>query len=304
MTQAHTEALLSRLERGWKPDQNGPAIELVHSLGTLLNATTEVKVEGYDSLEFKMALRGVRLRGADNIRGLIVAGATADVQEVIRAFAGVPKIPGAIFLVISASAQAAGWAKERMGRQAVVVITPGKLLSLLTVAQASIAFKRELKKQLGRRRLLPFDIEHPVAGNMFVGRGMELEKLSGSSSVAIAGPGRIGKTSLLTEHRRRLLRTSDPRAHTTFFIDFYAITDKSKDGVARFLASKLNPIRKSFHRNAEELLHFFRSEPTRLGAPAELLLDEVDEVISSDVFDTLAMAAREGLCQLGDLREE
>lgn len=298
MNQAAAEALVSRLEAGWKAGPAGPASEFMHFLGAAIGGRVEIGAEADDHLEFRLSLPKVRLLGADDIRGVILGGKSRDTEAAARAFVDAARVPGRIYLVLAASATAFDIATLRCPPRAAVILRHNQLVKLLCGLPPEIQLKSEFRRQLGRNRLLPFDIEHPAASNMFFGRQSELEMLGGTSSIAIAGPGRIGKSSLLQQHRRNLVVARDRRMHHTIFMDFFGLQDKSEQSVVKFVAMKLNPIRKNTLLGKDDMIRFLRSESVRLGAAPELLMDEVDEVVTLPIFELLAMAAREGLCRL------
>jgi hypothetical protein len=135
---------------------------------------------------------------------------------------------------------------------------------------------------------------------MFFGRRGELDKLCFESDVsfAVAGPGRIGKTSLVNHYRRRLLpRLRDPQLHRTFHIDFYHCP-RDPNSVARFLAMKLDGSRRSNEITVNKLPDFLQYQRSQLGGPLNLLLDEVDNVCQSEAFSALGEAAKRGYCRL------
>jgi hypothetical protein len=118
-------------------------------------------------------------------------------------------------------------------------------------------------------------------------------------SFAIAGPSRIGKTSLVKRHQKELTRLRHPSALATFYVDCYACGENKPDGLARTIAMEIDGSSRSARMKLDDLMNFLRFQShVRLGRPVELILDEVDEVCQSSVMGELARAARMGICRL------
>ena len=291
-------SLAARLEHGWSESKPDVALEALQILKEKFAGALETKEPGDDQFSFRMNLNSVRLRGADCVYGLLTGGnshsALRAATEYWRQTSGV----GRIVMILTGSETSHRAAVAAIPSRAAMILSPHQVEHLMAEEKPLQFWKQQLCRQIDKSQLLPFDIEHPAAANMFLGRDEELDMLAGASSLAIAGPGRIGKTSLLLEHRRRLVRNRDPRIHSTSLIDFYYCSNKNPNGVARFLAMRLNPTKRNSTITADELEHFLRTEKARQGCVPELLLDEVDEVIDLSPFNTLGHAAREGVCRI------
>ena len=290
--------MIARLGHGWPEASPGPALEALDLLAGKLGGELQTKGADADTVEFRLHLNQIRLRGADDIFGILVGGNGVAAMRSPSAFWSRSSAPGRLVMILAGSETAHRAAEEKIPQQAAFILGPRLLERLLADPNPLAYWKAQLCHQVSKSRLLPFDIEHPAAANMFFGRQAELDLLAGADSIAIAGPGRIGKTSLLHEHRRRLLKTDRARAIATTLIDFYSCADKSDDHVAHFLMMKINPTRRNSNKKAADLGHILLTERSRHSCVPELLLDEVDEVVSLPVFNQLAKAARDGLCRL------
>jgi hypothetical protein len=135
---------------------------------------------------------------------------------------------------------------------------------------------------------------------MFFGRNDELNRLrnENATSFAVTGPGRIGKTSLITQYIETMIRQKDRRSRARFFISFYDCEDTTPEGIARFMAMSIHPSKRSHNIPASNIVKMLRRTRGLLGVPLELLLDEVDSVCRSEAFQYLGAAARLGLCRL------
>jgi hypothetical protein len=149
-------------------------------------------------------------------------------------------------------------------------------------------------------RLNPFGILRCPDDNMFFGRQSELDILMHSemTSYAVAGPGRIGKTSLVQRFKRTLMKSDPIRAGRTVMIDFLSCEDNSADGITQFLATRIHDGSRARYLKPGLLEKFLAFEREFRGGPLELILDEVDGVCRSKPFAFLAEAARHGLCRL------
>ena len=173
------------------------------------------------------------------------------------------------------------------------------MIDLLETENPQEYLKRELRQQVSPRLLVPFNVERPAEGGMFFGRGKYLDRLTyDTSSIALAGPGQLGKTSLLRRYRRRLVETKDPAAQATFYIDLYRIKDRDPDGVAQFIAVSIDGSNRGRNVNSERVEQFFQYWRGHFQRPVNLLLDEVDGVLGLGVIDNIEMAARKGFCRL------
>jgi hypothetical protein len=93
-----------------------------------------------------------------------------------------------------------------------------------------------------------------------------------------------------------MVRRKDPLSTYRLLINFIDCTDTSPNGVARFIAMKIESSSKSFKMTPDALLKFLVYHSKN--GPLDLLLDEVDHVCETDAFKALGAAARDGHCRL------
>ncbi len=289
--------LLDHLSHGWTPDHSGLTEEFTQLWQEKLNAKVERKESGKNSLRFTADLSEIRLRGMNEVPCLLSGGEGTEVlRDFWRKSAGLGRLPFIIAL------------SEQAYRQAESVITDarGLLLSATQVKQLLAAqeprefLTRQLNRQIPKQRLIPFDFLRPAEGGMFFGRRHELDRLllEDQTSFAIAGPGKVGKSSLVKHYLRQTLRNRDPRRSRSFYIDFYDCQNISPDGVARFFAMRVHPCQQSNRMRAGGLFDFLKYQSFRYNGALDLLLDEVDEVCHGHAFNLLGQAARNGYCRL------
>ena len=190
-------------------------------------------------------------------------------------------------------------ARKVLPEQHALVLSSSNIVDILTSEDSRLVIKQHLRQQLARTRLNPYNFLRPAEGNMFFGRHGELGSLlrDRQSSFAIAGPSRIGKSSLLKRYVWELRRRHDPRRERIVLIDCYDCPDESSDSVARHIAVRMGETW-GLRRAAHDLPQLLKSRSQSLNGPVELLLDEVDGVCFSQAFNYLAEAARNGHVRL------
>ncbi len=292
--------LMEGLRHGWQPSHSSVAQEFVRCWKERLGARVEIRVIGEDTVHFAAEMDNIRLRGMGEISCLLIRGSGSPVAIAVQEFQTKFMIPGRVSLVLAVSDEGYKLAKHAFSCEHCVVLHPRQIKELLDSTKPLEFLKQCVRQQIPRRWLIPFTILRPVNGVMFFGRRSELARLrlEENASFAIAGPGRIGKTSLLKQYRHELIRNGDPRMHRTFEISLYDCTNSSDREVARHIAMRIDPSRRSHKMTLEGLLHFLRTQRSLSAGPLELLLDEVDEVCSGSVFRLLELAARQGLVRL------
>lgn len=291
--------LIQTLPKGWTGNHCGPAQDFVCRWGERLQAETQVRHCGDNSLRFTADLSSIRLHGMTDVPCLLLSGEGLATAEALRDFKGRLGEAGGVPFVLAASPAAYELAQAELPNGRVLRLAPTQLEQLLTAVAPVLCLKQWLRAQIPLRRLIPYNHLLSVEGGMFFGRRNELDKLCYESdlSFAVAGPGRIGKTSLIKEYLRRLLRERDPQASRTFYIDFYHCP-KDPNTVARFLAMKLEASRRGSEVTHTKLLDFLHYQRSKLGGTINLLLDEVDHVCFSEAFNVLGEAAKLEHCRL------
>jgi hypothetical protein len=291
-------ALIDRLnEEGWNSTHDSLAQELVQRLAFKLETQAEIRGCAENSLYFVLHLHDIRLRTMHEVPCLFM-GASSNVSEALNGFWKRHNTPHFVPFILTSSAfsyeQAAGYLSN--GR--CLVLSPEQLKLLLNASNSQHQLKLFLRQQVPRRTLIPYNIVKPAEGGMFFGREEELERLEEEdfTSFSIAGPGRIGKTSLLKNYQKRKVYSQNQRT-LRFEVSFYK-SDPNPDAAARFLAMEIWSSSRSSRMTAKDLVNFLRYMRSRHGKPLELLLDEVDDVCQGEAFKYLGEAAKMGLCRL------
>jgi hypothetical protein len=292
-----TMALLETLAKGWPANHSAQAGEFVHRWGDKFHTEVEVKQRTNNALRFTCDLSSIRLHGMTEVQCLLLGGEDAATLEAIREFKLRAGDSGGVPFVLATSPYAWEQAQATLSPGKYLLISPEWLERLFKEQKPADSLKELLRTQIPLRRLIPYSHLLSVEGGMFFGRRNESDKLYYDSDVsfAVAGPGRIGKTSLVKQYQRRLIR--DSRKARTFYIDFYSCP-KDPNSVARFLAMKLDASRRSNEVTSGKLLDFLQYQRFQHGGPLNLLLDEVDQVCQSEAFSVLGEAAKLGHCRL------
>jgi hypothetical protein len=292
-------ALIEALAKGWLAKYDAQANEFVHRWSDKLQTSAEVKSRANSSLRFTCDLSSIRLHGMTEVQCMLLGGEDASTVQAAREFKQRIGDSGGLPFVLAASQYAWERARENLPPGAYLLISPTELEELLKEQKPVAHLKELLRKQIPLRRLVPYNHLLSVEGGMFFGRRSESDKLyyENDVSFAIAGPGRIGKTSLVKQYLRRLIRLRDPQKPRTFLIDCYNCP-KDPNIVARFLAMKMDASRRSYDVTANKLLDFLQYQRFQHGGPLNLLLDEVDNVCQSEAFSVLGEAAKLGHCRL------
>jgi len=294
--------LLERLGNGWKPPHRGLAQEFVETwrgrVGEVEPATVTLDE---NVLYFVTDLSSIHLRGMEQVHCLALAGNGNDLSQISQEYWTRLAAPGRVLFVLALSETAFAQASSALAEMGCLILPPATVSELLDSEDPKSFIKREMRRQLPPRGLIPYSILLSAEGAMFYGRGEELLRLEQEDQVsfAIAGPSRIGKTSLAKQYRTRLVRSRHPRAGATFYIDFSERADRSADGLARRIAMAIESSNRSNRMTTDDLVNFLRFQRhNRFDRPIELILDEVDEVCTSSTFERLAAAAKNGLCRL------
>lgn len=289
--------IIEYLAHGWQADHTGMAQELINHWRSSLKACAEIKQTSANAVHFVTDLSEIRLRGMNEVPCLLIGGNGSEgLADFWRRAAGPGRLPCILALSDHAYRQAEQIVSERG-----LLLSATQVRQLLQSPDPRRFLKQRLHKQIPRQRLIPYDYLKSAEGGMFFGRRNELNRLrhEDGTSFAVAGPSKVGKSSLLKQYRAQMIRERDPRTHVRHYIDFYDCRDTSPNGVARFFAMKIDSSRQSDRMSAEGLLDFLRYQSYKnQGVPLDLLLDEVDEVCHSDAFKMLGEAAKLGYCRL------
>jgi hypothetical protein len=186
-----------------------------------------------------------------------------------------------------------------MTRQPSMVLGPEDLAALIDSSHPLKTLLTHVREQIDRLALSAYNILRP-ADSLFFGREREQARLFEdlNASYAIAGPGRIGKSSLLKRHARNIRRSRDPRSTRLFEIDFMPLGRPDDDEVAQYIAMRISGNSRSYRTTTSGLTRFLRHCRAEFGGPLELLLDETDLVCEGEAFRQLGWAAKEGYVRL------
>ncbi len=293
--------LLDGLHAEWTSTQFGSAHNLIQLLGHHFQDPVEIGESSASAIRFRLDLTGFYLSGVgERTRCLLVGGGVTDAAKALREFWFQDTSIGGLPLVFCVSSAAALEAASRIPQGYGLVLRPDMVRDLLKDPHPKTYLKRALCTQVGRRRLSIYNICLPATGNAFFGREHDLAQVLDlhTTNFAIAGPGKIGKSSFLKRHRWNLARRKDPRSNRVFEIDFYSLKCASADNVARHIAMAIESSSRSDRVKAAELTRFLYATRCKLGGPLELLLDETDEVCGGDAFKQLGQAAKDGHVRL------
>ena len=291
-------ALLERLHaEGWTASHEGVVQELVNRLSDKLDSSIKVDHCGDDYLNFSAQFPSIRLRTMNEVKGILLGG-SRDIGDTITDFWKKYNNPNFLPFIFTTSEDSFAQARDLLTNHRCLVLSSEQLKNLLNSSDPPEVLKGYLKEQIPRRSLIPFDIFKPATGGMFFGREEEMSRLEEEEDVsfAVAGPGRMGKTSLVKRYEEHLWRTHNQRT-ARFAVSFYK-ADPDSDAAARFLAMAVSPGSRSDRMKADGLVNFLRHMKSRHERSIELLLDEVDEVCQGDAFKYLGEAAKLGLCRL------
>ncbi len=289
--------LLDHLISGWRSEQPGSVKEFLQIWKERLNVVVQIKDIGKNQVQFTSEWSDIRLRGLSHVPCLLTTCKDPSViREFWRQHAGLGKIPFVLAISEDAQRHAAAVITDSRG----LLLSGPETIQLLTDSNPRENLIRHIRRQIPRQRLNPFDFLKPAEGCMFFGRRNELNRLryEDSTSFAIVGPGKAGKSSLMKYYQQQMLRLKDPRSSYRHYIDFYDCPDLTPDGVARFLAMKIDSSRQSNRVQAKGLVDFLKYQAYRNDVALDLLLDEVDEVCSGSAFKLLGEAAKLGYCRL------
>src|SRR5262249_45234685 len=124
-----------------------------------------------------------------------------------------------------------------------VILAPDVIVSIITSVSPISLLAQLIRQSVSRSQLNPFDIELPTNENMFFRRARALRRLFDyeTLSFSIAGPSKIGKTSLLHQYRRLLGLRRDPRYSSSYFIDFSCCEPSPTGSVRRYFFKHFDP---------------------------------------------------------------
>jgi hypothetical protein len=293
-------ALLEKLANGWRAASADAARDFLSRWKAAFSCDLEINEIGDSWVRYTCDLGAIRFRGMQEASCLLLAAGDGPAQAAILDFWSWVRAPGKAVFVLALSEEAALIAKTQVPKGRCVLLTWADCIAVLESRDPVSWLKLAIRAQIPLERLIPFDTEHVAEGHMFSGRSRHLRRLEDedSSSFAIAGPSRIGKTSLIKRYQQSLKKAGAAETMSYFFIDLLRCPDKTPDGVTRFIMLHVDG------RSTASRLTSDRVEPTlaywksHFGMPVGLLLDEVDEVLAFETFRYFAAAAKSGYCRL------
>jgi hypothetical protein len=300
LRQLHSSILLARLANGWTERRRaGLTKEFLRRWEGRLNTTIETLRVTANTVLFAQDLRNIHLRGMHEVPSVLLGGNSLS-QSQVELLRNITS-PGKIPFILTLSKECHRQVMDILPAGGYLLLSPDETLDVMSARQdieGGLVLKRLLLQQIPKARLNPYDLLKPAEGAMFFGRENEFARLVNEeeTSLAISGPGRIGKTSLLQRYKRELVRRKDLRLRYCHLISFYDCKDTSADGISQFIAMQLTPSSRSFRMTTHGLLSFLKYESR--DRPLDLLLDEVDTVCDSEAFKMLGAAARAGYCRL------
>lgn len=299
MSLKELDAVFSRLPGGWEINASLPD-DFLHIWKERLSPV-EKKDVGVNWMEFTADLSEIRLRGTDESHCLLVSGSPRQAEAALRNFLTRVNAGGRLLFVLPVSAAATAVAQSAADwASAFVLVDLNALIGVLGADNWKAILSGFIRRALPLRALIAFDIALSAQGSMFYGRGDELDRLRDEVKVnfAIAGPGKIGKTSLVKQYHNNLKRKK--KASTTFYVDFYELTDRSATHWPRHLAMKVDANSMSDRVTLADFPNFIRRLRTKLdGQPPTLILDEMDEIVSQgeNIKQLLASIEKQELCR-------
>jgi hypothetical protein len=293
--------ICGRLRDGWNLENFEVPRELLNRLCIRWQANLELEESvGFSAYRAALELNRVRLLGALDF-GCLVLGKGANVKSEVANFWQQQGGIGRMALILAATQELKEAARKTAPIDHCVFLANGEIEQLLTEQHPLELLKKHIRTQIPIRRLVPYDVMHPVTPNMFFGRRNLLERFLSeeTTSFAIAGPGRIGKSSLLRQYRYELRqRQRDSRRDRLVFIDCYPFGGFTDDALARRIALEISAHSDANRVNRETLLRFLKRHSREGREPVELLLDEVDCVCLNPAFQELGEAVRCGYCRV------
>lgn len=293
-----TDALCQQLNSGWPVVRNDVCEELVsrwaRRLGAQLVESIAVESGGYVG---EVNCESIRLRGATNCAFVIIPSGLPFAESLHAC----RRQSGQRLTIVASEYSTEHALREIPGSPQIAYINLHDLRRYLTEPQPLEQFKKLLLQHFKVSRLNPYDTTHPVESNMFFGRKSLLDRIwnEETTSFAIAGPGRIGKSSILHQYARRVRRNQyDDRRERLVFIDCYPLRSLDPDTLAQELAVNFTATATAKRSNQHTFLHVLRDASHERGGPLELLLDEVDSIASNPTFQQIGEAVRSGFCRI------
>lgn len=184
-----------------------------------------------------------------------------------------------------------------------LVLDADDMRRVLTSSDGRSALRDLILDRIPREQLLPFSTSVPAEGPCFVGRIPELRAMTcGDQDYALCGKGGAGKSSLLRQMRWKLRSSRDDRFSRLVEVELLGITDLRE--AARRIAVAIDASRVAQDVSVsglEPFLRRIRSGDRRFhDGPIDLVLDEMDSVLSTDRRSTVRHITDPHLLQYDD----
>lgn len=290
-------APLQALAESWTSHSVERAKEFARRFAHSFGCRPEGLESGTSWLKFRIDLSELRLRGLNDLAPcLLVGGADTAAVPIVNSFWQTEGSRGGLPILFCASPSLFQLCQEKIPTGRRLILSQEMVRTVLEGESPRASLASLMRQQISRLLLSPFDFTHPTEGNMFFGRQSELRKLleDEGTSYVIAGPGRIGKSSLLKQYKRTLALRRDPRLSRLHLIDFYDCPGVDAYSVAQHIAAGIGPRPETYEKTADRIVKVLRDLRHSYGGPVELLFDEVDEVCSSKTFQYLAQSVKAG----------
>lgn len=243
------------------------------------------------------------IRNADNIHMLVLSSSAA-MPQIVDEFIRNDYELSRLALIICLDLKAYQYIKETysLSMRQVGLLSPLHSQSLMEVSNKKDilkVFSESIQSILPQKFIFPYDNTHPAEGVMFFGRKKELDLLEShlDLNIVVSGPGGCGKTSLVKYYMNRQKQRGQQRI---FYADFYGCRDGLDKTITEYLLKTIKFNNIHYHTNPLNTLDMIRYHYNNLPGkgPIEFILDELDAVVTSDVFDRLTEASKLGFCRL------
>ena len=292
-----TPSSIAALSGNWNSHTTEQAKDLAERFTHRFGKRPESLESGPSWVKFKLDLNEFHLRGLHHLAPCLILGGDEGVAiTVANAFWSDVGARGELPIFLCSSQVQFQRCRDQIPTGRRLILSPNMVGTLLETGNSRAYLSDLMRQQISRLLLSPYNLTQPAEGNMFFGRQHELMRLldDDGSSYVIAGPSRIGKSSLLKQYKREIIRRRDPRLSRLHLIDFYDCPGTDADTVAHHIAFRIEERQRTYEMTADKLVRFFRGQCKLNGGPLELICDEVDEVCSSDAFQYLAQSAKAG----------
>jgi hypothetical protein len=292
------EGASSALITGWTANSKNSVIFVERLISRALSTHVEMVEVGENYAVLRFSLDAIHFRHFHQIYCIVLGGPIPDrgvASNLKYQWSGDDRF---IMVVLPLDSWEPEFATTFSARTGFLMVCLEKLQEIGRSADPIGEFMELVLSRISRHRLNPFSTLAVPAKNMFFGREESLELLfqADATSWAVAGPGRIGKSSLI-QHYIRLLRELDPvRKQTVFYTDFYYLDTIDEDAISRHIARAINDNRRAQEITLSTIKRFIMIESR--GRRLELLFDEVDRVCHTQAFLKLAELAKDGVCRL------